>query len=101
VLESPLIRQAGPIAFVAGGLFAVIHVGQFLAADRSDLVAVTIDPVFVVFSAAYFRAFPLMLFALVTVYTPQSRAHPAGVVGRGRRAGRSSRAPIARRSTST
>jgi hypothetical protein len=46
--ESPLSRYAGPIAVIAGGLFAVVHVGQFLVMDRSDLVAMMTDPVFLV-----------------------------------------------------
>jgi hypothetical protein len=44
--ESPLSRYAGPIAVVAGGLFAAAHVVQFLVMDRSDLVAMMTDPVF-------------------------------------------------------
>jgi hypothetical protein len=42
--ESPLSKYAGPIAVIAGGLFAVVHVGQFLVMDRSDLVAMMKDP---------------------------------------------------------
>jgi hypothetical protein len=57
--ESPLSRYAGPIAVIAGGLLAVAHVGMFFVADRSDLVAMTTDPVFLVFSAAYAITFPL------------------------------------------
>jgi hypothetical protein len=51
--ESPLSRYAGPIAIFAGGLFAAAHVGQFLVMDRSDLVAMMTDPVFLIFNAAY------------------------------------------------
>jgi hypothetical protein len=35
--ESPLSTHAGPIATTAGTLFALIHVGQFIATARSDL----------------------------------------------------------------
>jgi len=31
---------------IAGGLFAAAHVGMFLVADRSDLVAMMTEPVF-------------------------------------------------------
>jgi hypothetical protein len=59
ISESPLSRYAGPIAVIAGGLFAVAHVGMFFVADRSDLVAMMTDPVFLVFNAAYAITFPL------------------------------------------
>lgn len=36
--ESPLSTHAGPIAVIAGGLFAITHVGQFLVMDPSNLV---------------------------------------------------------------
>jgi hypothetical protein len=77
--ESPLNRHAGPIAVIAGGLFAAIHVGQFLVADRSDLAAMMTDPLFMAFSVAYFIAFPLLLIALVALYWRQ--AGRAGVFG--------------------
>lgn len=44
--ESPLSTHAGPIAVIAGGLFAVAHVGQFVVMDRSDLVRMMLDPAF-------------------------------------------------------
>ncbi len=72
MLESPLNRQAGPIAVIAGGLFAVIHAVQFFVADRSDLAAMVTDPLFMVVSAAYFIAFPLLLIALVALYGRQA-----------------------------
>ena len=77
--ESPLSRYAGPIAVIAGGLFAVVHVGQFLVMDRSDLVAMMTDPVFLVFNAAYAITFPLLLIALVALYWRQ--ASEAGLFG--------------------
>jgi hypothetical protein len=79
MIGSPLSKHAGPIAAVTGGLFALAHLGQFLVADRSDLVAMMTDPVFVVFSAAYFIAFPLLLVALVALYWRQ--AGQAGLFG--------------------
>jgi hypothetical protein len=79
MFESPLSRNAGSIAAIAGGLFAVIHVGQFLVADRSDLVAMVADPAMQFFSIAYFLAFPLLLVALVALYWRQ--AGRAGLFG--------------------
>ena len=70
--ESPLNRHAGPIAMIAGGLFAAAHVGMFFVADRSDLVAMMTDPVFLVFNAAYAITSPLLLIALVALYWRQA-----------------------------
>jgi hypothetical protein len=53
VSESPLSTHAGPIAVIAGGLFAVAHVGQFLVMDPSNLVTMMLNPAFRLFSAAY------------------------------------------------
>jgi hypothetical protein len=39
----PLSTHAGPIAITAGTLFALIHVGQFIATARSDLVAMALN----------------------------------------------------------
>jgi hypothetical protein len=72
--ESPLSTHAGPIAVSAGGLFAVAHAAMFVTGDRSDGVAMMQDPVFLVFNAAYFLAFPLLLIALVALYWRQARA---------------------------
>ena len=77
--ESPLNRNAGPIATIAGGLFAVAAVGLFFVMDRSDLVAMMTDPVFLVFNAAYAITFPLLLIALVALYWRQ--AGEAGLAG--------------------
>ena len=77
--ESPLSTYAGPIAVIAGGLFAVTHLAMFVTADRSDLVAMMSDPVFLVFNAAYVATFPLLLIALVAVYWRQ--AGEAGLLG--------------------
>jgi hypothetical protein len=77
--ESPLSTHAGPIAVLSGALFAVASAGLYLVTDRSDLVAMMTDPVFLVFSAAYAVTFPLLLIALVAVYWRQ--AGQAGVFG--------------------
>ena len=79
MFESPLSKHAGPIAAIAGGFFAVIHVGQFLAMDRSDLVAMVADPVSQVFGVGYFVAFPFLAIALAALYVRQ--AGRAGLFG--------------------
>jgi hypothetical protein len=79
VSESPLSTHAGPIAVIAGGLFAVAHVGQFLVMDRSNLVTMMLDPAFRLFSAAYAITFPLILIALMALYWRE--AQEAGVFG--------------------
>jgi hypothetical protein len=71
--ESPLSTHAGSIAVGAGGLFAAAHAGMFFAGDRSDLVAMMKDPLFLTFNAAYAVAFPLLLIALVALYGRQAR----------------------------
>src|SRR5215217_5769426 len=68
VSESPLSTHAGPIAVIAGGLFAITHVGQFVVMDRSNLVTMMLDPAFRLLSAAYAITFPLMVIALVALY---------------------------------
>jgi hypothetical protein len=77
--ESPLSKHAGPIAMIAGGLFALAHAGMFFVADRSDLVAMMTDPVSLVFNAAYAITFPFLLIALVALYWRQ--AGEAGLFG--------------------
>ena len=42
--ESPLSIHAGPIAVIAGGLFAVAHLGQFVVMDRSNLSEISQMP---------------------------------------------------------
>jgi hypothetical protein len=79
MFESPLSKNAGPIAAIAGGLFALIHAGQFLVANRGDLVAMVADPLMRFVSVAYFIAFPLLLIALVALYGRQ--AERAGLFG--------------------
>lgn len=68
VSESPLNTHAGPIAVIAGGLFAVAHVGQCVVMDPSNLVTMLLNPAFRLFSAAYAITFPLILIALVALY---------------------------------
>ncbi len=77
--ESPLSTHAGPIAALAGGLFAVVSVGLYAVTDRSDLVAMMTNPVFLGFNAAYAVTFPLLLLALIAVYWRQ--ASQAGFFG--------------------
>lgn len=71
--ESPLSTRAGPIAVIAGGVFALAHVGQFAVMDRSNLVTMMTNPAFQLFSAAYAITFPLLLIALVALYWRQAR----------------------------
>jgi hypothetical protein len=73
VSESPLSTHAGPIAVIAGGLFAVAHLGQFVVMDRSNLVTMMLNPAFRLFSAAVAITFPLMVIALVALYRPRRR----------------------------
>jgi hypothetical protein len=77
--ESPLSTYAGPIAATAGGLFAATQLAMFLTADRSDLVAMMSDPLFLVLNGAYAATFPLLLIALVALYWRQ--AAEAGLLG--------------------
>jgi hypothetical protein len=77
--DSPLSRHAGPIALVAGGLFALIDVVLFALMDLDDRVGMLKDPVFRVFNAAYFFAFCGLLISLIAVYARQ--AHAAGTFG--------------------
>jgi hypothetical protein len=78
VSESPLSTHAGPIAVIAGGLFAVAHLGQFLVMDRSNLVTMTLDPAFRLFSAACAITFPLMVIALVGLYWREGHGGGSG-----------------------
>jgi hypothetical protein len=87
VSESPLSTHAGPIAVIAGGLFAVTHVGQFVVTDRSNLVTMMLDPAFRLLSAAYAITFPLMVIALVALYWRE--AQEAGAFGAAASASRS------------
>ena len=77
--ESPLSTHAGQIAVIAGGLFAVAQVGQFVVMDRSNLVTMMLNPAFRLFSAAVAITFPLILIALVALYWRE--AQEAGLFG--------------------
>ena len=77
--DSPLSKHTGAIAVAAGALFALSAVGLFVVFNPSDLAAMVRDPVFQFFSAAYAIAFPLLLIALVALYSRQ--AHQAGPLG--------------------
>ena len=59
--ESPLSTHAGPIAVIAGGLFAITHVGQFPGYGPQQPRDDDADPAFRLFSAAYAITFPLMV----------------------------------------
>jgi len=71
--ESPLSTHVGPIAVIAGGLFAVSHVGMIIVAGGRDMVVAMTDPLFQVFNGAYAIAFPLLVIALVAIYWRQAR----------------------------
>ncbi len=77
--DSPLSTHAGPIAALAGGLLAVVSVGLYLVTDRSDLIAMMTNPVFLAFNTAYAISFSLVLISLVAVYWRQ--ASQAGLFG--------------------
>jgi hypothetical protein len=77
--DSPLARHAGPIALLAGGLFALIDLVLFALMDFDDRVGMLKNPVFRVFNAAYFFAFCGLLISLIAVYERQARA--AGTFG--------------------
>ncbi len=82
--ESPLSRAAGPIALVAGALFAAVHLALFAVIDRSDLAAMSADPTFRAVNIAYAATFPLLMLALFAVYGRQARAAGvSGIVGLG------------------
>jgi hypothetical protein len=81
-MSPPLYRHAGPIALVAGGLFAAADLGRFALMDLDDRIAMLADPLFRVFNAAYFFAFCGLMIGLVAVYGRQAReAGRFGVVG--------------------
>jgi hypothetical protein len=44
--ESPHSTHTGALAVTAVTLFALIHVGQFIATARSDLAAMAVDQAF-------------------------------------------------------
>jgi hypothetical protein len=77
--ESPLSRVAGPVSLAAGALFAAVHLALFAVMDRTDLVAMTTDPLFRAVNIGYAAAFPLLLIALSALNARQANA--AGTFG--------------------
>jgi hypothetical protein len=68
-MSSPLASAAGPIALVAGLVFAAVDVSRLLAADTSkERIAMMRDTPFQVTNALYFVVFIGLLLALVSVY---------------------------------
>jgi hypothetical protein len=81
VYDAPLARSAGPVALVAGGFFAAVHL-VMLPMMQADRIALLRDPLFRVVNAAYFFAFVGLVLALVAVHGRQARAAGAfGVAG--------------------
>jgi hypothetical protein len=74
----PLVRQAGPLALIAGVLFTVTQLVTFATLDRSN-PASAIEPVYLANGIVYFAAFGLLLLALVAAYSWE--AQQAGVFG--------------------
>jgi hypothetical protein len=66
--ESPLFRNAGPVALVAGGALAVVDLGRLVLMNPADKMAQLTDPAFRVVNGAYFVAFIGLVVALVAVY---------------------------------
>jgi hypothetical protein len=73
---SPLARSAGPLALVAGGLFTITQLVTVATLDRSNLVASSLEPVFLINGIVYFVAFCLLMLALVAIYGREG--HRAG-----------------------
>ena len=63
----------------AGGLFAGAHLGLYVVTDRTVLLAMMTNPVFLALNAGYAVSFPLLLIALVAVYWRPARE--AGIFG--------------------
>jgi hypothetical protein len=81
---SPLAPLAGPLALGAGGLFAAVHVGLFVVADRTDIAAMLANPTFRFFNIAYAVTFWALMIALVALHARQAReAGTFGVFGLG------------------
>ena len=79
---TPLARNAGPVAFAAGVLFATTHLGLYSLMDRTDIVAMSADPAFRAVNIAYAGMFSFLLIALVALYERQASAGVrAGTLG--------------------
>ena len=73
---SPLARSAGPLALAAGGLFTITQLVTVATLDPSNLVASSLEPVFLINGIVYFVAFCLLMLALVAIYGREG--HRAG-----------------------
>ncbi len=71
--DTTLSRHAGPIALVAGGLFAVTDLARLPIALSDDRVAILLDPLVRTFNAAFFFAFCGLVIALVALHERQDR----------------------------
>ena len=76
VSRSPLARSAGPLALAAGGLFTITQLVTVATLDPSNLVASTLEPVFLINGSVYFGAFCVLMLALVAIYAREG--HRAG-----------------------
>jgi hypothetical protein len=66
--ESPLYRNAGPVALIAGGALAVLDLGRLVLMNPADKMAQMTDPAFRVVNGLYFVAFIGLVVTLVAVY---------------------------------
>ena len=76
VSRSPLARSAGLLALAAGGLFTITQLVTAATFDPSNLVASTLEPVFLINGSVYFGAFCVLMLALVAIYAREG--HRAG-----------------------
>ena len=74
-----MTRHAGPIALVAGLLFAALDLGRLPIAGAADRVAALQDPVLPTFNAGYFFGFAALMLALFALHGRQARQ--AGTFG--------------------
>jgi hypothetical protein len=68
MVDAQLSRNAGPIALVAGGMFAAVDVALFALMDTDHRIEMLTDPTFRIFNAAYFFAFVGLAIGLVALY---------------------------------
>ena len=74
-----MTRHAGPIAIVAGLLFAALDLGRLPILAAEDRAAALRDPLLVTLNAGYFFAFCALLLALIALHGRQARQ--AGAFG--------------------
>ena len=72
-------RHAGPIAIVAGLLFAALDLGRLPIIAAEDRAAALRDPLLVALNAGYFFAFCALMLALIALHGRQARQ--AGAFG--------------------